>query len=134
MLGLCLVVERHPDNITATLEGRFIGACLSRLNAGDMGRTEIALSEVLPELAGGEDTERIPPIPPRGIGQFGKFRFAPEIKAIGVIPDFKVDTANARQVPLTSYSGLEAVCHLRNVDIVQPNLYNRSLTHSVSRS
>ena len=84
-----------------------------------MGRTEIPPSEVLLEPAGGEDTGRITPILPRRIGQFGKFRFAPEINAIGVIPDFKVDTADLRQVLLTSYSGLDTVCHLRNVDIVQ---------------
>ena len=109
ILDYCLMIERHPDNITAALYGGFVGACLSELDAEDMARTEIPLSEVLPEPAGGEDTGKTPPIPPLGIGQFEKFSFAPEIKAIVVIPDFKVDTADARKVLPSSYSRSDTV-------------------------
>lgn len=109
ILDFCLMVERHPDNITAALYGGFVGACLSQLNAEDMARTEIPLSEVLPEPAGGEDTGVTPPIPPLGIGQFEKFRLAPEIRAVVVIPDFKVDTADAREVLPNTYSRQDLV-------------------------
>jgi len=124
ILDYCLMVERHPDNITAALYGGFVGACLSELNAEDMARTEIPLSEVLPEPAGGEDTGKTPPIPPLGIGQFEKFRFAAEIKAIVVIPDFKVDTADARQVLPSSYSRSDAVCILGSIGAFKDLLSN----------
>ena len=111
ILDFCLMVERHPDNITAALYGGFVGACLSELKAEDMVRTEIPLSEVLPEPAGGEDTGKTPPLPPLGIGQFEKFRLAPEIKAVVVIPNFKVDTADARKVLPNEYSRPNMVGH-----------------------
>jgi homoserine kinase len=34
------------------------------------------------------------------IGHYRKFNWAPEIKAIAIIPDFVVPTANARNVQL----------------------------------
>jgi len=132
ILDYCLMVERHPDNITAALYGGFVGACLSELDAEDMARTEIPLSEVLPEPAGGEDTGKTPPIPPLGIGQFEKFSFAPEIKAVVVIPDFKVDTADARKVLPSSYSRSDTVCTLGLLEASETYYPFRSSIRSVS--
>ena len=97
-LDFCLMVERHPDNITAALHGGFIGALLSDLDPEDMARKEIPLAEVLPEPAGGVDTGKEPPIPPVGIGKFQTHLLSSAIKAIVVVPNFKVDTAKAREV------------------------------------
>ena len=111
-LDFCLMVERHPDNITAALFGGFICACLSELDPDDLARIEIPLAEVLPEPAGGVDTGKMPPIPPVGIGQFRSMRLSPAIKAVVVIPNFKVDTAKAREVLPDSYSRHDTVrCH-----------------------
>ncbi|KAL8796002.1 MAG: hypothetical protein Q9195_001578 [Heterodermia aff. obscurata] len=98
ILDFCLMVERHPDNITAALYGGFVGACLSELDPEDAARVEVPLAEVLPEPAGGVDTGKQPPVPPLGIGQFERFRLSSDIKAVVVIPNFKVDTAKAREV------------------------------------
>lgn len=79
------------------------------LDPKDIARKEIPLSEVLPEPAGGEDTGLCVQEPPVGIGSYHKFRWSPEIKALVVIPDFKVDTAKARGVLPLQYSRKDAV-------------------------
>jgi homoserine kinase len=102
-------LERHPDNVAASLFGGFVGTYLNELKPEDVARKEIPLSEVLPAPAGGIDTGRRPPEPPLGIGHYRKFPWAKEIKAIAIIPDFVVPTANARSVLPTSYTRADVV-------------------------
>jgi homoserine kinase len=104
--------ERHPDNVAASLFGGFVGTYLNELKPEDVARKEIPLSEVLPAPAGGIDTGNRPPAPPLGIGHYRKFHWAKEIKAIAIIPDFVVPTANARNVLPQSYSRADVVCIL----------------------
>ena len=98
ILDYCLMIERHPDNVAAALYGGFVGTYLRELDPEAMTRIEIPLSEVLPSPAGGVDTGLKPPEPPYGIGHYIKFKWAPEVKAIAIIPDFEVKTADARRV------------------------------------
>lgn len=109
ILDYCLMIERHPDNVAAALYGGFVGTYLRELNPEDMARIEIPLSEVLPAPAGGVDTGLTPPEPPTGIGHYIQFRWAPEVKAIAIIPDFEVKTADARSVLPTQYSRSDVV-------------------------
>ena len=109
ILDYCLMIERHPDNVAAALYGGFVGTCLRKLNADAMARKEIPLSEVLPEPAGGIDTGLIPPEPPEGIGLHTSMRWAPEIKAITIVPDFEVKTADARGVLPLQYERADVV-------------------------
>jgi homoserine kinase len=102
-------LERHPDNVAASLFGGFVGTYLNELKPEDVARKEIPLSEVLPAPAGGIDTGRRPPEPPLGIGHYRKFQWAKEIKAIAIIPDFVVPTANARNVLPTTYTRADVV-------------------------
>lgn len=101
--------ERHPDNVAASLFGGFVGTYLNELKPEDVARKEIPLSEVLPAPAGGIDTGVKPPEPPLGIGHYRKFTWAPEIKAIAIIPDFVVPTANARNVLPQIYTRADVV-------------------------
>ncbi|KAK3168348.1 hypothetical protein OEA41_004795 [Lepraria neglecta] len=103
------MVERHPDNVAAALYGGFVGSFLRTLDPKDTARKEIPLSEVLPEPAGGLDTGLRVQEPPVGIGSYHEFRWTPEIKALVVIPDFKVDTAKARGVLPLKYSREDAI-------------------------
>ena len=105
-----LMIERHPDNVAATLYGGFVGTYLRELDPAAMARIEIPLSEVLPAPAGGIDTGLKPPEPPVGIGHYTKFPWAPEIKCIAIIPDFEVKTADARGVLPATYSRSDVVC------------------------
>jgi homoserine kinase len=112
ILDYCLMIERHPDNVAAALYGGFIGTYLRELDPQDMARVEIPLSEVLPAPAGGVDTGLRPPVPPEGIGHYIKFRWAPEVKAIAIIPDFEVKTHLARSVLPIQYSRPDVVSEI----------------------
>lgn len=112
ILDYCLMIERHPDNVAAALYGGLVGTYLNELDPVETERKEIPLSEVLPSPAGGVDTGLKPPEPPLNIGHFKRFRWATEIKAITVIPDFEVSTAKAREVLPTSYSRSDMVCQI----------------------
>lgn len=109
MLDYCLMIERHPDNVTAAMIGGFVGSYLRELDPEDSERTEIPLSEVLPEPAGGVDTGLKPPEPPIGIGSYIRFGWAKEIKAIAIIPQYEVSTAKARQVLPDNYTRKDLV-------------------------
>lgn len=109
ILDFVLMVERHPDNIAAALYGGFVGTYLNELNAEDMARVEVPLSEVLPQPAGGVDTGLRPPIPPENIGHFRRFNWSKDLKAVAIIPDFEVSTAKAREVLPKTYSRQDMV-------------------------
>lgn len=106
-LDFALMVERHPDNVAAALLGGFVGSYLKELSPKDLEATQIPLSEVLPEIPEGAEREEWgmnPPIPPLGIGNWLKFDWANEVKAIVAIPDFEVPTAKAREVMPKNYN------------------------------
>jgi homoserine kinase len=109
MLDFCLMIERHPDNVTAAMIGGFIGSYLRELDPVDTERKEIPLAEVLPEPAGGIDTGLRPPQPPLGIGHYIRFGWAKEIKAVTIIPDFEVSTASSRAVLPKEYTTKDLV-------------------------
>ena len=105
MFDYCLMVERHPDNIAAALFGGFVGTFMKTLSPADTARSEIPLSEVLPELSGGRDTGRLPiHKPPLAIGSYHQFRFNTNIKSIVIIPDFQLETSEARKRLPQNYS------------------------------
>lgn len=68
------------------------------LKPEDASRIEVPLSEVLPSPAGGVDTGKRPPEPPIGIGHHIEFPWNKEIKAVAIVPEFVVPTAEARAV------------------------------------
>ena len=111
MLDFCLMVERHPDNVTAALEGGFIGSYLRELDPAATEAASVPLSEVLPEYPpdAGEDWGMDPPQPPLGIGHFVRFAWSPSIKALAIIPRFELSTAKARSVLPLEYSRKDLV-------------------------
>lgn len=112
------MVERHPDNVAAALHGGFVGTYLNELSPDDTSRLEIPLSEVLPSPAGGVDTGLQPPAPPRDIGHYHRFHWAPEIRCVAVIPRFEVPTASARAVLPALYSRADLVFNLQRVALL----------------
>jgi homoserine kinase len=111
LLDFALMVERHPDNVTAALVGGFVGSYLRELSPDDMSAASIPLAEVLPEYPedAGENWGRDPPPAPRGIGHYVRFGWAKEIKAIAVRPRFELATAKARGVLPDQYSRKDLV-------------------------
>ncbi|OLL27028.1 Homoserine kinase [Neolecta irregularis DAH-3] len=118
MMDYALMIERHPDNVTAAMMGGFVGSYLNELDPKDAERVEIPLSEVLPEPAGGIDTGRQPPKPPMQIGHYIKFGWAKEIKAIAVIPNFEVATATSRGVLPTVYPKKDLIFNLQRLAVL----------------
>lgn len=116
LLDHALMIERHPDNVTAALMGGFVGSYLLDLNPEDAQRKAVPLSEVLPEYPpdAGEEWGKDPPAPPRGIGHYIRFGWAKEIKVIAIIPQFEVSTAKARSVLPSEYKKEDLVRRRRN--------------------
>lgn len=112
MLDFALMVERHPDNVTAALIGGFVGSYLRELDHAATEAASVPLSEVLPEYPqdAGEDWGMNPPMPPLGIGHWVRFGWTSEIKAIAIIPRFELSTAKARSVLPQEYSRKDLVC------------------------
>ncbi len=111
MLDFALMVERHPDNVTAALVGGFVGSYLRELDAAATEAASVPLSEVLPEYPpdAGEEWGLDPPQPPLGIGHYVRFGWSESIKALAIIPRFELSTAKARSVLPLEYSRKDLV-------------------------
>ncbi|ORX37021.1 homoserine kinase [Kockovaella imperatae] len=127
LLDFALMVERHPDNVTAALIGGFVGSYLKELSPEDTSAASIPLAEVLPEYPpdAGPEWGMDPPRAPNDIGHYVQFGWAKEIKAIAVMPKFELPTAKARSVLPTSYSRKDLVFNLQRLAV---------LTTALSRS
>ena len=134
MFDYCLMVERHPDNVAAALFGGFAGTFMKTLSPADTARSEIPLSEVLPELSGGIDTGILPfHKPPLAIGNYHQFRFNRNIKSIVVIPDFKLDTSEARKRLPQNYSRKDTVFNAQRCSLL-PVLLGENLPNAAEIS
>lgn len=111
LLDFALMVERHPDNVTAALIGGFVGSYLRELSPEDSSAASVPLAEVLPEYPpdAGPQWGTDPPKAPVGIGHYIKYGWAKEIKAIAVMPRFELATAKARGVLPDTYSRKDMV-------------------------
>ena len=148
MLDFALMVERHPDNVTAALVGGFVGSYLRELDPSATQAASVPLSEVLPEYPpdAGPDWGRDPPQPPVGIGHYVRFGWAKEIRAVAIIPRFELSTATAREVLPQSYARKDVVrTHIIDSEFkslytftVPPQVFNMQrlavLTTALSRS
>ncbi|ODV61305.1 homoserine kinase [Ascoidea rubescens DSM 1968] len=117
-LDFCLMIERHPDNITAAMMGGFVGSYLRELSATELERKEIPLAEVLPQPAGGEDTGLVPPIPPFEIGHHIKYNLNKKIKFLTIIPNFELSTATSRDVLPSAYTRKDLVFNLQRIAVL----------------
>jgi len=120
LLDFALMVERHPDNVTAALVGGFVGSYLRELDQEATEAASVPLSEVLPEYPpdAGEDWGKDPPMPPIGIGHFVKFGWAKEIRALVIIPRFELSTARAREVLPDSYTRKDLVFNMQRLAVL----------------
>lgn len=121
LLDFALMVERHPDNVTAALIGGFVGSYLKELSPEDSSAASVPLAEVLPEYPpdAGPSWGVDPPKAPVGIGHYIKYGWAKEIKAIAVMPRFELATAKARGVLPETYSRKDLVSHNSTLHITR---------------
>ncbi|RXW18443.1 hypothetical protein EST38_g7400 [Candolleomyces aberdarensis] len=120
LLDFALMVERHPDNVTAALVGGFVGSYLKELDEEASEAASVPLSEVLPEYPpdAGENWGLHPPKPPLGIGHYIRFGWSESIKAVAIIPRFELSTAKAREVLPTQYSRKDLVFNLQRLAVL----------------
>ncbi|KAK4048839.1 Trihydroxynaphthalene reductase [Microbotryomycetes sp. JL221] len=95
-----LMVERHPDNITAALVGGFTGSFLRILDESELAPSSIPLAEVLPEYPADagppKPGDEKPPQPPTNVGRHVRYGFSPKVGVVVVVPKFEVATSKAR--------------------------------------
>ncbi|KAK0481606.1 ribosomal protein S5 domain 2-type protein [Armillaria novae-zelandiae] len=120
LLDFALMVERHPDNVTAALVGGFVGSYLRELDEAATEAASVPLSEVLPEYPpdASEDWGLNPPAPPSGIGHFVRFGWSETIKAVAIVPRFELSTAKAREVLPTSYTRKDLVFNMQRLAVL----------------
>ncbi|KAH7929356.1 putative THR1-homoserine kinase [Leucogyrophana mollusca] len=120
MLDFALMVERHPDNVTAALVGGFVGSYLKELDPQATEAAQVPLSEVLPEYPpdAGEDWGLSPPIPPFGIGHYVRFKWNRTVKAVAIIPRFELSTAKAREVLPEQYSRKDLIFNMQRLAVL----------------
>lgn len=116
MFDYCLMVERHPDNIGAALFGGFVGTSMTPLSSdNNNARIEIPPSEpseVLPGLSESLDK------PPLGIGSYHHFPFNADIKIVVVVPDFRLNTADARGLLPQTYTREDAIFNAQRCSLL----------------
>ncbi|KAJ1017805.1 hypothetical protein NDA16_005122 [Ustilago loliicola] len=120
LLDHALMIERHPDNVTAALMGGFVGSYLLELSPSDEERRDVPLSEVIPEYPPNASSSwgQNPPSPPHNIGHYIRFGWSPQIKVIAIIPDFQVSTALARAALPSSYSKQDLIFNLQRLAVL----------------
>jgi homoserine kinase len=114
LLDYCLMIERHPDNVTAALMGGFIASYLRELDSKDIEALTIPHSETFEDGTTANEPavkqKKLKSTVPNGIGHYIKLKWAREIKAITIIPQFEVATATARSVLPHAYERQDVVC------------------------
>ncbi|TFK76698.1 homoserine kinase [Pluteus cervinus] len=120
LLDHALMVERHPDNVTAALVGGFIGSYLRELDEEASEAASVPLSEVLPEYPedASENWGLDPPLAPVGIGHWVRFGWEKSIRAVAIVPRFELSTAKARGVLPNEYSRKDLVFNLQRLAVL----------------
>lgn len=112
-----LMVERHPDNVTAALCGGFTGSFLRILEKSETSPSSIPLAEVLPAYPANagppQPGDELPPQPPVNVGRHVRYGFSKDIGVVVVVPKFEVETAKARGALPDSYPRQDVVRILR---------------------
>ncbi|KAG0680673.1 Trihydroxynaphthalene reductase [Pichia californica] len=115
-LDYCLMIERHPDNITATMMGGFVGSFLRNLSNNEFQIVNQDLNKILPS----PNTPKnfIPSNAPLNLGTHVKYPWNPLIKCIAVIPQFEVKTEDSRNVLPSNYSRNDVIFNLQRLAVL----------------
>lgn len=115
-LDYCLMIERHPDNITATMMGGFVGSFLRNLSNDENDKVHQDLNLILPSPQTSPDF--IPSNAPLNLGTHVKYPWNPMIKCIAVIPQFEVKTEDSRNVLPNTYEKKDVVFNLQRLAVL----------------
>ncbi|GAA6063703.1 hypothetical protein JCM10212_004430 [Sporobolomyces blumeae] len=130
-----LMVERHPDNVTAALCGGFTGSFLRMLDPSELSPSSIPLAEVLPAYPANagppQPGEAEPPQPPKNVGRHVRYGFSKDIGVVVVVPKFEVETAKARGALPDSYARSDVVFNLQRLAVLTASLSTSPLDPAV---
>ncbi|GAA5852074.1 hypothetical protein JCM9279_005049 [Rhodotorula babjevae] len=130
-----LMVERHPDNVTAALCGGFTGSFLRMLEPSELAPHAIPLAEVLPAYPANAGPpvpgDELPPQPPKNVGRHVRYGFSKEIGVVVVVPKFEVETAKARGALPDSYPRQDVVFNLQRLAVLTASLSTSPLDPAV---
>lgn len=115
-LDYCLMIERHPDNITATMMGGFVGSFLRNLLETEYSAVHQDLDNILPSPSTPKDF--VPSNAPLNLGTHVKYPWNPMIKCIAVIPQFEVKTSDSRRVLPTNYEKKDVIFNLQRLAVL----------------
>jgi homoserine kinase len=115
-LDYCLMIERHPDNITATMMGGFVGSFLRNLSDDENSKVHQDLNNILPHPNTPKDF--IPSNAPLNLGAHVKYPWNPMIKCIAVIPQFEVKTEDSRNVLPSNYEKKDVIFNLQRLAVL----------------
>ncbi|ORY69146.1 homoserine kinase [Leucosporidium creatinivorum] len=121
-----LMVERHPDNVTAALVGGFTGSFLRILDPSELSPSSIPLAEVLPAYPANAGPplpgQEKPPQPPTNVGRHVKYGFSKDIGVVVVVPKFEVATSKARGALPEAYPRADVVFNLQRLAVLTASL------------
>ncbi|KAJ1975653.1 Trihydroxynaphthalene reductase [Dimargaris xerosporica] len=129
MLDLCLAIERHPDNVSAALLGGFVASYLHEDQTTD--HTQALEGQFTPVDQDNRQTDAFAPLalaprmPPAPLSHYVQLPWAPEIKAVAIIPQFQLATVKARAVLPKNYTRADVVFNLQRLAV---------LTHALGQS
>lgn len=112
-LDYCLMIERHPDNLTASMMGGFVGSFLRDLSKSEFATVHQPLENILSPK--GSETA---PDAPLNLGTHVKYHISEKIKCIAIIPQFEVSTNKSRAVLPESYSREDIVFNLQRLAVL----------------
>ncbi|KAL2314999.1 putative homoserine kinase [Schizosaccharomyces pombe] len=110
MMDYVLMIERHPDNVMASMMGGFVGSFLRELSEEEKNAFSPSADDLLKNEA--------LTLPPKSLGTFTRLPWASELKAIVVIPEFHLATSKARSVLPTSYGRTDVVYNLQRLALL----------------
>ncbi|KAI8920866.1 ribosomal protein S5 domain 2-type protein [Powellomyces hirtus] len=123
MLDYCLLIEGHPDNVTASLLGGFCSSYLA-VNV----TKECAMLHALDPseyCSEGNNADGVPkrasdlPLPPiENIGRHVKLPLSKSIRAVVIIPQFELSTKLARSVLPEAYSRSDVIFNLQRLSVL----------------
>ncbi|KAI9009643.1 GHMP kinase [Gaertneriomyces semiglobifer] len=115
LLDYCLLIEGHPDNVTASLIGGF---CSSYL-AVSVEAEHAELHALSKKKLSFDDASVALPIPPAiNIGRYVQWPISPSIRAVTIVPQFELSTHLARSVLPQSYPRADVVFNLQRLAVL----------------
>lgn len=117
LLDYCLLIERHPDNIAASMLGGFIGSYLTELSPQETDAKNVPLETILVKPNFPKDQWEMTP-PPHNIGQYMKYDWNTKIKCIAIVPDFEVSTDKSRAILPETYTRPDIIFNLQRLAVL----------------